>query len=343
MRVLLAGTGIEPIPPDGYGGVERSLAEYAEALRRAGHEAIVVNQVRRRRSIDEYWFARELPHLLAGESFDALHASTPVVANRLAMVRRPYIFTSHSRHWFERRGLSQRWGFFLERRAVQRSAATVALSGRLKAAMTAALGRHLPRVEEIPIGVDTERFIPDWPARDGHRAIGVGIVDPMKRWEVAAEALRGLPFRLSIVGPVRDPAYAERLRHAGDGVEVVGEVSEPELVRRLSVSDLMVHPSRVELLPGAVLQGLASGLPVVGAEPIAGVVENGVTGFVATSPDVPSLLGSLRPALQSLTDPGRRRAMGEAAREDATRRFAWGEVVRRHLALYAAVPTGSGR
>ena len=118
--MLLLGTGVQPDPPTVYGGVERSIAELHRALVAAGAEVVLLQRLRRGRSIDEYWFARELPGLLRGVDYDAVHAATPVVGNRLAGIGRPYVYTTHSRHWFWRQGLRHRWGFFLERRAVRR-------------------------------------------------------------------------------------------------------------------------------------------------------------------------------------------------------------------------------
>ncbi len=344
MRILLVGTGVQPIPPTGYGGVERTIAEFSDALRRAGEEVTVVNEVRRGRSLDEYWFALGLPRLLRDLEFDVLHASTPVVANRLALAGVPYVYTTHSRHWFERVGLRQRFGFWLERRAVRRAAATVALTERLASEVRRRTGGR-GRLEVIPIGVDTERFRPRWDRRTGNRVLGVGVVRPFKRWELAAAALRGTGTRLTIAGPIPDPEYAARVRAAGEGVELAGEVDQTRLEELYGESDLLVHPSRVELLPGAVLQGLAAGLPVVGCEVIASLLEPGVTGF-ATAPNAgePAIVDGLREAFRLLLgDPSRRRAMGEAARASAVSRFSWATVVERHRALYGTVLAARGR
>ncbi len=342
MRVLLVGTGIQPIPPTGYGGVERTLAEYARALETAGHEPVILNRVRRRRSIDEYWFARELPVLLRQERYDVLHASTPVVANRLALSGRPYVYTSHSRHWFERHRLGERWGYFLERRAVHRSAATVALTDTLERAMRAAVPRPPAELVQIPIGVDAERFRPEPGARNGRTALGVGLVAPFKRWEVAAAALRGTGIRLRLVGPIPDPAYAKRVRSSGDAVELTGEVDDERLRREYAQADFLVHPSRVELLAGVVLQGLAAGLPVLGAEPVAGLAEEGVSGWSAPpGTEGQALAEFLRArALELAGDETLRGRMSAAARARAISEFSWSSVVERHVALYRRLGAG---
>ncbi len=340
MRVVLVGTGVYPIPPTGYGGVERTIAELERALTRAGATVSIVHAVRRQRSLDEYYFARTLPSQLRGRSFDVVHASTPVVGNRLRGSGIPYVYTTHSRHWFRRRGVRERWGYFLERRAVAGARAAIALTDRLRGAMAEALGPRLPADSPvIPIGVDPDRFRPDWGARTGRRVLGVGVVAPLKRWHVAAAALAGSGAELVIAGPLPDAAYADALRRAGPHVTLLGEVSEPRLAELYASSDLLVHPSAVELLAGVVLQALAAGLPVIGADPVVGLLRPGRTGFGLPGPrpeaELVEFFGTSARTL--LGDAALRRRMGEAAREDALARFAWPAVAARHLELYERV------
>ncbi|MCI4331938.1 MAG: glycosyltransferase family 4 protein [Thermoplasmata archaeon] len=341
MRVLLVGTGVQPIPPPGYGGVERTIAELARALRDAGEDPVVVNRVRAGRSVDEYWFAWELPKLMRAQQYDVVHASTPVVAQRLSMARIPFVYTTHSRHWFECSGARQRWGLYLERRAVRRAARAIALTDTLRRRIaTLVPSARSPQV--IPIGVDTDAFRPDPERRTGRRVLGVGIVRPFKRWELAARALRGTGWELRIAGPVPDAAYADLVRRAGDRVELLGEVSEPRLRELYAESDVLVHPSRVELLAGVVLQGLSAGLPVLGAEPIVDLVETGVTGAIAPvgSPEEELVRFLHTWAVRLRDEPDTRRSMGAHAREVALTRFAWTNVAEAHRSLYRAVVAG---
>lgn len=334
VRIVLVGTGVQPIPPPGYGGVERTLAEFADALRVAGHDPVVVNEVRRGRSTDEYRFAARLPRQVAAAGGEIVHASTPVVANRLALAGIPYVYTTHSRHWFDRSGWRQRWGFWLERRAVRRSAATVALTSRLARTIAGYIPAATERLTVIPIGVDAERFRPDWPARTGTVALGVGVIARFKRWELAARALAGTGWKLELIGPVADPAYAESLRGLGTDVNVRGEVDEPTLRAAYARADLLVHPSRVELLAGVVLQGLAAGLPVLGAEPVADLIPPGAGGAAPEGSAPVAVERFLRERALALRDPTARRRAGEAARAGALARYAWSSVVRDHVALY---------
>jgi glycosyltransferase involved in cell wall biosynthesis len=345
VRIALVGTGVQAIPPVGYGGVERTIAEYAAALAAAGHDPVVLNRVRHGRSLDEYLFALSVSGLVRSAEADVVHASTPVVANRLAASKIPFVYTSHSRHWFERSGARERFGYWLERRAVARARMTVALTPSLRTEILRVVPSARDRIAVIPIGVDTDRFRPDPTARSGRVALGVGIVRPIKRWELAASAAVAAGWSFRLAGPTPDPGYADRLRSLGPSVELLGELTDDELRREFGRADVLLHPSRVELLAGAVLQGLSAGLPVVGAEPVATLIDNGETGW--TSPpgsDAPAIRAFFADRLRDLSDAGVRARMGAAARAVAESRYSWPSVVAAHLAVYGrAFGDGGGR
>ncbi|MCI4327186.1 MAG: glycosyltransferase family 4 protein [Thermoplasmata archaeon] len=336
MRIALVGTGVQPIPPVGYGGVERTIAEYAEALRAAGHDPVILNRVRHGRSLDEYRFSLSVPSLVRDVEADVVHASTPVVANRLALARIPFAYTSHSRHWFEREGFRQRFGYWLERRAAARARVTVALTEALRDEIVRTVPVARDRLVVIPIGVDTERFRPDPSRRTGRVALGVGVVQPMKRWEVAAKASAEAGWEFRLAGPTPNPEYAATLRALGPNVEVLGELTDADLRAEYASADVLLHPSRVEILAGAVLQGLSAGLPVVGASPVASLVEDEITGWTAAAGvEGAALHGFFVDRLRALADPATREPMAAAARRSAVSRFSWAEVVRAHLAAYS--------
>ncbi len=329
---------MQPIPPTGYGAVERILAELAVALRAQGDEVAILNRVRHRRMRDEYPFAWELPRLLRTERFDVLHANTPVVANRLALGGRRFVYTSHSRHWFFREQLSHRWGYWLERRAVRRATEVIALTPTLERTMQRTVPGPRPPISVIPFGVNTQLFRPDPSRRTGTRALGVGVVAPFKRWDVAARALRGTGITLQIAGPIVAPSYAATVRSAGDAVELLGEVPEAELADRYATSDLLLHPSGVEVLSAAVLQGLSAGLPVLGGPALSDAVTDGSTGWVVPDDDATAFADGLRRrAVELAGDPELRARMSTASRQSALDRYAWDRVAAAHRAVYQRV------
>lgn len=341
VRVVLVGTGAYPIPPPGYGAIERILAEFADALRKAGQEVRVVNEALGSAPSAEYRFASHLRRLLRTEPFDVLHASTPVVGNRLARLGLPYVYTSHSRHWFWRTSWRHRWGFWLERRAVRRSAAAIAVTPELEARMREWVAPLPPVLRVIPYGIDAERWSADWDRRSGRTALGVGLVLPLKGWDVAARALRGTGVHLRIAGPMPDPEYATRVRAAGDDVDLLGEVTEDRLRDLYASSDFLVHPSQGEVLPRSVLEGMAAGLPVIGSSTVASILAGTSAGWAApASAEADEVASFVRQhALELAGDGNLRRRMGEAARAEIRSTYAWDRIVAQHLDVYRQLPS----
>jgi glycosyltransferase involved in cell wall biosynthesis len=338
VHVVLVGTGVYPIPPPGYGAIERLIAQYADALRAADHTVTVVQEVRRQQPVDEYWFAGRLKGLLQSQSAEIVHAQTPVVGNRLASLGIPYVYTTHSRNWFSVRGLTQRWGFRLERRAISRSAATICPTDRLNAEVSRRLGTRRPaELPTIPIGLDVSSWRPAESPPATVSALAVGAVIPVKRWEEAVVALAGTGIRLRLAGPLQDRAYADRLRAAGP-VEILGEISDAWLKEEYHAASFLIHPSASEILPVAVLQAFACGIPVIGSEATRPVVEDGVTGFVAVADPHGSVAASARSlAIQLRDDLPLRVRLGAGARRRAEERYSWPKVVAAHLELYEVV------
>jgi glycosyltransferase involved in cell wall biosynthesis len=225
----------------------------------------------------------------------------------------------------------------LERRSVGRACAVVALTPDVEAAMRGAHPEGIRGIlRVIPYGISLNDYAASWGDRNGRRALGVGIVAPVKRWEIAAAALRGSGMVLRIAGPVVDPAYARRVRASGDRVEFLGEVDESRLRNLYSESDLLVHPSRVEVLPRAVLEAASSSLPVVGSSVVGQALRTSEAGLSAPAgADDAELTRFLQGAVGRLAqDPALRRRMGEAGRALAESTYSWDRVVAAHLALY---------
>lgn len=330
MKILLVGTGRLPIPPPGYGGIERYLFEYAAALRTAGHTVRILNEVRPGVYTRGWTFERRLPFLLRGREEEIVHANISRAGVMLALAGIPFVYTSHNPNWFAPHGGPEALLFETERFAVRSARASVAFTDPLRRRMESVRGCRGPIVT-IPLGVDTERFRS---SREGDPsvALGVGEVVERKRWHLAAEAVQGTGVTLQIVGPIRDSAYAARLR--AQGVELVGEVSDASLLRAFEGAGVVLHPSDREAFPGVVLQAMSCGRPVLGGATLAPV--EGV--LAAPSDDADTVRTFLRAQLgRMVEDPSYRRAVGSHARERVEALFAWPVVVRQHVELYRRV------
>ncbi len=180
----------------------------------------------------------------------------------------------------------------------------------------------------VPNGVNADEFTPaarDWSAP---RLLSVGRVAYQKGYDVAVRALariKDLPWEWRIVG---DGAYMPALQqviaeqHLEDRVHLVGWQNIDRVKQEYARANIFIHPSRHEGMPNAVLEAMASELPVI-ATRISGneeLVVEGETGLLVPVDDVNALAESLKVLI---TDADKRRTMALAARRRIEKSFAW--------------------
>ena len=129
------------------------------------------------------------------------------------------------------------------------------------------------------------------------------------------------------------------------GVDRICHFVDPAVDRRFSVydlvgaSDIFVLPSLSEGIPMALLEAMASGLPVVSFDCPNGpadLVRQGANGVLVPAGDVGGLADALCPVM---ADPGRRARMGEAARATA-REYDIGRISHRWETLFDELSRG---
>lgn len=131
------------------------------------------------------------------------------------------------------------------------------------------------------------------------------------------------PMRRELETRIREAGLQAKVRFLGERDDV------PDLLRQC---DIFVRPSLTEGLPLAVLEAMASGLPVV-VSPAGGtpeLVEEGHTGFMIEPGDKDSLVERL---CLLLADPPLRRGMGERGRQAAAA-YDWDVVSQKTLEVY---------
>lgn len=140
----------------------------------------------------------------------------------------------------------------------------------------------------------------------------------------AAERLKHLPDWRMIIGgdgPVEETRADVARRGLSDRVSVPGWVGPDEVSTLLSISDIMVLPSRAENLPMSVIEGMAAGLAIVttpvGAVP--DIISEGETGFLVEPGDPAILAAALE---RIIVDPALRERLGLAARAFHSRELA---------------------
>lgn len=164
----------------------------------------------------------------------------------------------------------------------------------------------------------------DWFREEVPIVLAVGRLVPAKGFDLLLRATarvgRERPLRLLILGdgPQRAPLLelARELAIA-DTVALPGFTRNPfSAMRRCTVFAL---PSRYEGLPGALIQAMACGAPVIAADCAAGpaeIVTDGADGLLVPPEDVDSLAAAIR---RLLDRPDERRRLAEAARRTAAR------------------------
>jgi len=197
------------------------------------------------------------------------------------------------------------------------------------------------RIAVVHNAVDLDRFRPagELPSGPAPRVVGIGRLVAQKNpllFVSAAAALRarcpGARFEWIGEGPLRG-AVAAAVTAAGldDCCELLGERSDvPDLLRG---ADLVWMTSDWEGLPNAVIEALASGVPVVATDVggTAELVRDGQEGFLIPPGDSAALVTR---SLDILADPATRAHMRAAARAHAAH-FGVDQMVRATYAIYA--------
>jgi glycosyltransferase involved in cell wall biosynthesis len=216
------------------------------------------------------------------------------------------------------------------------------------------LGIPEQRVFAIPNGVDLDRFQPVTRAstatatepRGGARpprAVYCGRLVPEKRVDLLLEAWpvvrRRLPgAELSIFGA--GPCEAALREQRSEGVRFEGATEDvPEVLQR---ADVFVLPSDTEGLSNALLEAMASGLPVV-ATRVGGaveLVEQERAGWIVPPGDVDALATAL---IKILENPDRARQMGAFARGLVERRYSLKATAERLVSLYRRLASAGAR
>jgi D-inositol-3-phosphate glycosyltransferase len=202
----------------------------------------------------------------------------------------------------------------------------------------ARLGARGP-IEVVPNGIDVERFRPptleekaairrDLGWDDRPRVLFVGRLVEKKGVDLATAAAEasGGAFELVVVGPGQLPVPPPSVR-------VLGALSPAEMVGLYRASDAFLLPSHGEGLPIAVLEALASGLPVfLRDDPTYAPLEDEAEGALTLLAPDPERIGAAIKDL--LDDRDRHAAAAERAAEYARSRFSLERVTERHEGLY---------
>lgn len=205
---------------------------------------------------------------------------------------------------------------------------------------------------EVPViwnGIPVEEFTPSperracWRAREGFSETETLIVciagfRPQKNLSLLIRAFAGLSraaARLVLVGSGEQEAQLRALAHElGVAARVHFLGVRHDIPAILNACDLFTLSSDWEGTPMAIMEAMASGLPVISTA-VGGVpelVQHGITGLLTPPGDMDALRDALQ---QLLSDSALRESMGNAARQFAVERFDIRKTVDAYEQLYA--------
>ncbi|MDP9051295.1 MAG: glycosyltransferase family 4 protein [Acidobacteriota bacterium] len=234
--------------------------------------------------------------------------------------RVPLVSTCHT--WYDNDLLVTLYGK-LDRFVLRKFARVVAVSDEVKNILLES-GVRADRICMVHNGIDLRPFRGVAPSLrgDGPELL-VGLVGRLAREKgvdvflaAAARVLRELPgARFVVVGEGPDREKLDRTvdeLKVGENVKMLGRRDDMPAV--YASLDIMVSSSRQEGLPMAILEGMASGLPLVASAvgEVPTVVRDGVTGLLVPADHVEQLAAGI---LELLRDEAKRKRFGAAARK----------------------------
>lgn len=288
---------------------------------------------------------------------DVVHAhwalpNAPIAATVARLSGLPLVVSLHGSGVF----LAERFAPLgkLAGRALRSASRVTACSSDLRE-RALALGAPPDRTARIPYGVDEDRFRPGtgedraWLGSEfdlaGDRVVllAVGRLVAKKGFRYLLDALEilrseGRPVSLLLAGSGDlDAPLRRRARESGLGTSVrfLGDVGRDRLHRLYRGADALVVPSirdaagNVDGLPNVLLEGMASGLPVV-ASRVAGipdVVQDGENGLLVAEKDPRELAEALERIIRR---PELRQKLGDSARSSVLERLTWDHITGRY-------------
>jgi glycosyltransferase involved in cell wall biosynthesis len=235
---------------------------------------------------------------------------------------------------------------------MQRTAYTCAhrIVANSQAAAERLLYERVPagKIRVIANGLECGHFPPPAPRLLLRNVVVVANLRPEKGHDLLIDAaktvLQSFPdatFTIVGNGSEREALVARVKAHGIEhAVRFLGH--QDNVPARLAEADIFVLPSRSEAFPNAVLEAMASGLPVVttGVGGMLELVRDGRSGFLVPPGDVNALVDRLS-LLMSDAALGAR--LGAAARADAQSRYSFEQMVTAFDAVYCTELTRRGR
>ena len=242
MNICLIGPGIMPIPPEGWGGVEHLIWNFAQQLKKTGDEVVIINTPD----------LQKIVITANSEEFDAVHLHYDQFANVMPQIKcKKKMITSHYPYLEN----PEPQYVFLYDLLKNSDCHIVSLSDRIKEEF---VRRDIDgtNVSVLPCGIDTELYTLDDTALHPDRSIVVGKIEPRKR----QASLQKKNLNIDFIGNSVDPSFDTT------DSRYFGEQSKQDIMENLTAYANMILLSSGEAHPFVCLEGMAAGLGLVLSE-----------------------------------------------------------------------------
>lgn len=248
MKIAHVQTGIFPIPPNGWGAVEKIIWEYKLSLEKLGHvcDALYLN------NIDP-------------SKYDVIHVHLANLALELYERKIPYYFTCHDHHAFLYGKDS--YCFKQNYEAILHSVKSFVPAKYLVDYF------NLSNLEYISHGVNLNVFKSSTKQFEHHKLLCVannGFIhdqsEDRKGFTFAIEAAKILNLPITVAGPKNNKNFFDKNNFNYDKLTIMYDLTEEELIKVYNDHTIFLHPSILEAgHPNLTLvEAIGSGLPIVG-------------------------------------------------------------------------------
>jgi autotransporter strand-loop-strand O-heptosyltransferase len=285
MKIVNINPGLLPIPPNGWGAIEKIIWEIHQNLLLLGHDSKILYT-------DE----------VKPGDFEIVHVHVANLANLLHERGIPYIFSFHDHHAYL---YGKDSAVFNENyKAMENSLITLVPAKFLVDYF------NLPNVKYFSHGVNVDLFKRNYlnnAENIKHKLLCVAnngwAYDPKadrKGFSLAIQAAKELDLPITIAGPKNNKNYFDTYPPDYSGLNIIYDLSEEELIRIYNDHTIFLHPSILEAgHPNlTLLEALSCGLPVVGTYED----NNSLDGMIKIERDTESLIGGISEVITNYKD-----------------------------------------